>query len=172
MPLYGALFLSELVKKPVFDPEGEVLGRVKDIIVVKGDPLPQISTTITERKKELFQIKWKDVDIFNKRIISSEFAGWTASNELFGIKEYPAVPISRGLSHRTDSERSPHRYRVDFAGGKRCDVAFRADLHAVFDNKKELLEDLTNSKTFKRIAWTTGVVMIALTGMSVVIMFV
>ena len=39
-------------------------------------------------------------------------------------------------------------------------------------NKKELMEDYTNSKTFNRIAWTTTVVMIALTGGFVVTMFV
>lgn len=39
-------------------------------------------------------------------------------------------------------------------------------------NKKELMEDYTNSKTFNRIAWTTTITMIVLTGMSIVTLFV
>ncbi|MCL4490423.1 MAG: CBS domain-containing protein [Nitrospirae bacterium] len=71
MPLFGELFLSEVIKKPVFDPKGEVIGRMKDAVVVKGDPLPKISALIIERKKQLYRIKWEDINIFNKRIISS-----------------------------------------------------------------------------------------------------
>ncbi len=71
MPLFGELFLSEVIKKPVFDPKGEVTGRVKDIIVVKGDPLPKVSAIIIERKSQLFKIKWESINLFNKRIIST-----------------------------------------------------------------------------------------------------
>ncbi len=39
-------------------------------------------------------------------------------------------------------------------------------------NKKELMGEYTNSRTFNRIAWGTAVIMIALTGMFVVTMFV
>ncbi len=42
MPFFGELFVSEIIKKPVLDPKGEELGKVKDFIVVKGDPLPKI----------------------------------------------------------------------------------------------------------------------------------
>ncbi len=71
MALYGELFLSEILRKSVFDPKGEVLGKVKDIIVVKGEPLPKVSSIIIERKNKLYQIKWEEVNIFNKRIIST-----------------------------------------------------------------------------------------------------
>ncbi len=39
-------------------------------------------------------------------------------------------------------------------------------------NKKELMEDYTNSKTFNRIAWATTIIMIVLTVMFVVTMFI
>lgn len=71
MPLFGELFLSEVIKKPVFDPKGEITGRVKDIIVVKGDPLPKVSSIIIERKNQLFSIPWENINLFNKRIIST-----------------------------------------------------------------------------------------------------
>lgn len=72
MPFFGELFVSEIIKKPVLDPKGEELGKVKDFIVVKGDPLPKISAIIIEKKKKLFNISWADLNIFNKKIISSK----------------------------------------------------------------------------------------------------
>jgi magnesium transporter len=71
MPLFGELFLSEAINKPVFDPKGEILGRVKDIIVIKGDPLPMVSAIVVEKKKQLFKIRWEQINLFNKRVIST-----------------------------------------------------------------------------------------------------
>ncbi|NOZ69918.1 MAG: magnesium transporter [Deferribacteres bacterium] len=76
MPLFGELFVSELLKKPVLDPRGDELGVVKDFIVVKGEPLPRVSAIIIEEKKERYLLEWENVGIFNKRIISSKiYAG-------------------------------------------------------------------------------------------------
>ncbi len=71
MPLFGELFVSEIIKKPVLDPKGDELGRVKDLVVIKGTPLPKVSALIMEKKKRLFSISWSELKIFNKRIISS-----------------------------------------------------------------------------------------------------
>ncbi|MCC6347782.1 MAG: PRC-barrel domain-containing protein, partial [Nitrospirales bacterium] len=71
MPLFGELFLSEIIRKPIFDPKGEVIGRMKDAVVVKGDPLPKVSALIIEKKKRLCRIKWEEINIFNKRILSA-----------------------------------------------------------------------------------------------------
>jgi magnesium transporter len=71
MPLFGELFLSDVIKQPVYDPKGEIIGRLKDAIVVKGDPLPKVTALITEKNKQLSLIKWENINIFNKRIIST-----------------------------------------------------------------------------------------------------
>ncbi len=71
MPLFGELFISEVIKKPVFDPKGEITGKLKDIIIVKGDPLPRVSAIVIEKKKQLFKIRWEQINLFNKRIIST-----------------------------------------------------------------------------------------------------
>jgi magnesium transporter len=71
MPFLGELFVSEILKKPVLDPKGEELGRVKDIVIIKGEPLPKVSSLIIERKKGLFNLPWTELNIFNKRIISA-----------------------------------------------------------------------------------------------------
>ncbi len=71
MPFLGELFVSEILKKPVLDPKGNELGRVKDLVVVKGKPLPKVSSLIIERKKGVFNLPWTELNIFNKRIISA-----------------------------------------------------------------------------------------------------
>jgi magnesium transporter len=71
MPFFGEVFVSEILKKPVLDPRGEDLGRVRDFIVVRGEPLPKVLALIIEKKKKLYRLQWTDLTIFNKRIISS-----------------------------------------------------------------------------------------------------
>lgn len=72
MPLFGELFLSEILKQPVLDPKGEELGRLKDIAVVKAEPLPKVDALIIERKGGLFRIPWSEFTMFNKRIIAAK----------------------------------------------------------------------------------------------------
>jgi magnesium transporter len=71
MPLFGELFLSDILKKPVLDPKGEELGRVKDVAIVRGEPLPKIESLIIESRKKTYRIPWQDINIFSKRIIAS-----------------------------------------------------------------------------------------------------
>lgn len=75
MPFLGELFIGEILKKPVLDPKGDELGKVRDFVVIKGDPLPKISSIIIERKRELYNLSWSDLSIFNKRIISANIYG-------------------------------------------------------------------------------------------------
>ncbi|MFH1703174.1 MAG: CBS domain-containing protein [Nitrospirota bacterium] len=71
MPFLGELFLSEILKKPVLDPKGDELGRVKDLVIVRGEPLPKVSSLIIEKKRVTYNLPWLDLNIFNKRIISA-----------------------------------------------------------------------------------------------------
>jgi len=75
MPFFSELFVSEILKKPVLDPRGEEIGRLKDLVVVKGDPLPKISNLILDKKRKLFNLPWSDLNIFNKRIIAANIYG-------------------------------------------------------------------------------------------------
>lgn len=72
MSVVGEVFISQTMKKPVLDPNGEELGNIKDLVIVKGDPLPVISALILEKKKKLFELTWADVNIFNSKIISAK----------------------------------------------------------------------------------------------------
>ncbi len=71
MPIFGELFVSDILKKPVLDPGGEELGRLRDIEIIRGDPFPKVSALIVEKKKQYFHVAWKNLNIFNKRIISA-----------------------------------------------------------------------------------------------------
>ncbi len=75
MPFFGEVFSSEIIRKPVLDLRGEEIGRVKDLVIVMGDTLPKVSALIIDRKKQLFILFWKDLGIFNKKIISSNIYG-------------------------------------------------------------------------------------------------
>lgn len=72
MPFFGELFVSEILKKPVLDPKGEDLGKVRDIVVVKGEPFPRVAALIVEKRKVHYDLSWGDLNIFNKRIISAK----------------------------------------------------------------------------------------------------
>lgn len=91
MPLVGELFLSEILRKPVLDPKGEDLGRVRDIIVVRGEPLPRIDAIIVERKKRLFKIPWTDINIFNKRIMAAKIYSESLNPYEMGEEDLLAV---------------------------------------------------------------------------------
>ena len=75
MPFFGELFVSEILKKQVLDPKGEELGRVRDVVVVRGEPFPKVSSLVIEKKKRLYSVPWSDLSIFNKRIISAKIYG-------------------------------------------------------------------------------------------------
>ena len=77
MPFFSELFVSEILKKPILDPKGDELGRVKDLMIVKGEPLPKVSALIIEKKNKIFKLPWTDLNIFNKRIISANVYGET-----------------------------------------------------------------------------------------------
>ncbi|MCL5021779.1 MAG: CBS domain-containing protein [Nitrospirae bacterium] len=75
MPLFAELFLSEVLKEPVLDPKGEELGRLKDMVVVKAEPLPKVDALIIEKKGDLFCLPWSRLNMFNKRIIAAKVSG-------------------------------------------------------------------------------------------------
>jgi CBS domain-containing protein len=81
MSLFGELFLGNIIGKPVLDPRGEEIGRLRDVAIVKGEPLPKVDALLVERRKKLYKIPWPDLNLFNKRIISA-----TLSPE--GVSEY------------------------------------------------------------------------------------
>ncbi len=84
MPFFGELFVSEILKKLVLDPKGEELGRVRDIVLVKGEKFPKVSALIIVRKKGMFNLPWADLNIFNKRIISAIIYGESLQSYEFG----------------------------------------------------------------------------------------
>ena len=75
MSFFGEVFSSEIIRKPVLDPKGEEIGKVKDFVIIRGETLPMVSALILERKKQLFCLPWNQLNIFNKKIISAKVYG-------------------------------------------------------------------------------------------------
>jgi CBS domain-containing protein/sporulation protein YlmC with PRC-barrel domain len=71
MPIFGEIFISEILKRPVLDIRGEELGALKDMIVIKGEPLPVVDSLIVTKKRKDYRIPWQSISIFNRRIIAS-----------------------------------------------------------------------------------------------------
>jgi CBS domain-containing protein/sporulation protein YlmC with PRC-barrel domain len=71
MPFFaGEIFLSEVYKQPVLDQTGEVIGRLKDIIVGLGEPFPPVTALVVAAGRETYLLHWDIVNLFNRRVIS------------------------------------------------------------------------------------------------------
>jgi CBS domain-containing protein len=87
MPLFGELFLSEILKKPVLDPRGDELGKVKDIAIIRGEPLPKVDFLIIENRKKVYRLPWSGLNIFSKRIMASTLTRDALKEYDFGKEE-------------------------------------------------------------------------------------
>lgn len=86
MPLFGELFLSEIIGHPVLDPAGDELGVLRDVCIVKGDPLPKIDGIVVESRKKKYLLDWSQMNLFNKRMLSS-FTRYKELKEAEGLDE-------------------------------------------------------------------------------------
>ncbi|MCL5966743.1 MAG: CBS domain-containing protein [Deltaproteobacteria bacterium] len=71
MVLIGEVFVGDVLGKPVLDPTGEEIGRLRDIAVEGGGAYPRAAGLVLDRRKALLYLPWEDLSIFNRRIISS-----------------------------------------------------------------------------------------------------
>ena len=70
MPFFaGEIFVSEVYKKPVLDPTGEEIGKLRDIIVGMGEPFPAV-TAIVVTGEHTYVLPWDGINLFNRRVIS------------------------------------------------------------------------------------------------------
>ncbi|MBV6342919.1 magnesium transporter MgtE N-terminal domain-containing protein [Candidatus Magnetobacterium casense] len=71
MPLFGEIFLSEILHKPVFDMKGEELGKIHDVLVVKGETLPRIEALVIKSRDNFYRVDYKSLSIFNRRMMTT-----------------------------------------------------------------------------------------------------
>jgi CBS domain-containing protein/sporulation protein YlmC with PRC-barrel domain len=80
MPFFaGEIFVSEVYKKPVLDPAGEEIGRLKDIVVGPGEPFPPVQALVVSRRGETVLLPWDQINLFNRRVISANVRAETVS---------------------------------------------------------------------------------------------
>ncbi len=71
MPFFaGAIFISEVYKKPVLDQTGEEIGKLKDIVVGLGEPFPAVTAVVISAGKDTYLVPWDTINLFNRRVIS------------------------------------------------------------------------------------------------------
>jgi magnesium transporter len=70
MTFFGEIFLSEILNNPVIGHRGEELGKLEDILVVPGNPFPQVTGISISKKKEKSFIPLEQIEIINKKLIS------------------------------------------------------------------------------------------------------
>ncbi|MEW6409467.1 MAG: CBS domain-containing protein [Nitrospirota bacterium] len=85
MPFIGEFFVSEVLNKPVLDPSGEEIGKLRDMPVATGEVFPHITGLILSKKKKTFLLECESLNMFNKRIISSRV--FASSIREYEIKE-------------------------------------------------------------------------------------
>src|SRR3989304_6543226 len=71
MTLIGEVYVADVLGKAVLDPLGEEIGTLRDIAVEGGAPFPRAAGLVLEKKKKTWFLPWSDLNIFNRRIISS-----------------------------------------------------------------------------------------------------
>jgi len=71
MPIFGEIFISEILKRPVVDLRGEEIGSLRDLIIIRGQRLPVVDSLVVSRKRKLYRIAWESMSMFNRRIIAT-----------------------------------------------------------------------------------------------------
>ncbi|HTG00619.1 MAG TPA: CBS domain-containing protein [Nitrospirota bacterium] len=71
MPFFaGEIFVSEVMGKPVLDRDGEVMAKMKDIVVGAGEPFPAVTALLVATGRTSCYIPWDQINLFNRRVIS------------------------------------------------------------------------------------------------------
>jgi magnesium transporter len=87
MHYIGDVYVSEILKKQVLDPKGEESGRLDDFIITLGDLFPSVSGLLVSRKGVRYQVPWKNVSIFNKKVISTDLPAQDLPKAVLGKGE-------------------------------------------------------------------------------------
>ncbi len=82
MKFEGEIFVSELLDQKVIDRGGEMVGRLKDFIAIRGDVFPVIERFVMKKGGKLYKILWEEIELFNR-----EFTLCRSSSEELKLKE-------------------------------------------------------------------------------------
>jgi len=64
------LYLSSVLKRPLTNAAGQLLGRVCDLAITPGEEFPIVSQVLFRRDGQTYAIAWDKVVLFNPRVIS------------------------------------------------------------------------------------------------------
>ena len=80
------LYLSSVLKRPLTNAAGQLLGKVYDLAITPGDEFPIVSQVLFRRDGETYAVAWDRVVLFNPAVISvsSSVAELTSYRETGG----------------------------------------------------------------------------------------
>ena len=64
------LFLSSVLGKTVIDEQGQMIGRLWDLVMVPGEVFPEVSHLLVKGKRGAVTIPWQQIMLFNRFVIS------------------------------------------------------------------------------------------------------
>src|SRR6185369_308447 len=77
------LYLSAVLKKPLTNTSGQLLGKVCDLAITPGDEFPIVSQVLFRRNGQTYAVPWDRVVLFNPAVISVS----TSLNHLTSYQE-------------------------------------------------------------------------------------
>ena len=85
------MYLSDVLKKPLTNAAGQLLGRVCDLAITPGEEFPTVTQVLIRRGRETYAIAWDRVVIFNPAVISvssnlSELTSYQETGNEFHVK--------------------------------------------------------------------------------------
>jgi len=69
------LYLSAVLKRPLFNAAGQTLGRVCDLAITPGEEFPIVSQVLFRRGGQIYAVAWDRVVLFNSAAISVSSSG-------------------------------------------------------------------------------------------------
>ena len=68
---YNQIYLSTVLGRPVINNKGEVIGKLRDLVMVPGEVFPEVSKIIIKTRTGLKSLPWSEISLFTHVVISA-----------------------------------------------------------------------------------------------------
>jgi magnesium transporter len=82
---FNQLYLSSILGRPVINNKGEVIGSLRDLVMVPGEVFPEVSRIIIKTRTGLKSLPWNEISLFTHVVISA------STINMPGLRNYDPV---------------------------------------------------------------------------------
>ncbi|HEY3309299.1 MAG TPA: CBS domain-containing protein [Desulfuromonadaceae bacterium] len=68
--IISEIFLSDIIGKTVIDARGDIIGVLRDLVMVPGEVFPEVSHILIKSGKKTSSVPWSGIALFNRAVIS------------------------------------------------------------------------------------------------------